>query len=356
MDNSNNNSTNNPFPPLGDQPTSLGDQPTSYPQAGTNPPPQNPTPLGDQPTSYPNATWPPASPPPPSTAAWDPNTPSPATPTGQGGFDAQNTPFPNQPATPTPTYTPPTPPPPVDTTPLGTYPQTPPPQDNPWNPPSQSATPTTSPLDNPWGAPAQPPPIDGPTQPSTPAPEPSSPPPWSPQPSQPAEVPPTMSLGDQPTSLGDQPTTEPAPTDLSHLINNSGSPALSETTQPANGGAETLVAPANGGTPDVPTLPTEGHKGFPKWAIGVGIGLLIIVMGASAYFILGIGQNPQTTSIPAETTQSTQVRPPAPIPTPVAQPVATGSANFGELQGSGTQQATSAADLIRQRQQQQQGQ
>ncbi len=263
-----------------------------------------------------------------------------------------------------PTYPSPVSSPPVDY-PLGDQPtasteQVPPStQNNPWNPPSQSNTPTISPLDNPWGVPSQPPPLDGSTEPSIPPPTPSSlgdqptfqptsPPSWSPQP-----------LSDQPMTEQNVTQTEPAPTDLSHLINNNGSTTpLADQPMSApstNGGAETLVAPSNG-TPDVPTLPTEDHKGFPKWTIGVGIGLLIIVVGASAYFILGIGQPKTTTSVPAETAPvSQQVKPPAPIPTPVAQPtpVATGSANFGQLQGSGTQQATSAADLIRQRQQQQ---
>lgn len=206
---------------------------------------------------------------------------------------------------------------------------------------TQSAT---SPLDNPWGAPTQAPPIDGSTPVTTdtvntfsppPKPQPETTPPWSNQSSPPIQSPNPLEG-------------EPAPTDLSHLINNN---APTESTQPVGNEAETLVTP-DSGAPEVPTIPTEGHKSFPKWLIGVGVGLLIIVTGVSAYFILGIGQSPkQTTSIPAETVPaSQQAKPPAPIPTPIAQPepTATGSANFGQLQGSGTQQATRAADLIRQ--------
>ena len=80
------------------------------------------------------------------------------------------------------------------------------------------------------------------------------------------------------------------------------------------------------------------------------MGLLIIVAGASAYFILGIGQQQQTTtSVPAQVTKTT-VKTPPPIATPVPQatPAATGSASFGELQGNPTQQASSAGELLRQ--------
>ena len=119
-----------------------------------------------------------------------------------------------------------------------------------------------------------------------------------------------------------------------------------------NGSNETLIVPSTV-TPDIPTIPEE-NKGIPKWLIGVGVGILILVAGASAYFILNIGKAPQTpTSAPAQVTQ--EVQPPAPLPTttPQENPSATGSANFGQLEGTATQpQATSAADLIRQRQQQ----
>lgn len=175
-----------------------------------------------------------------------------------------------------------------------------------------------SPLDNPWGVPAQSPPIDSGTTPPA--------------------VPQTI-------------VSESAPTDLSHLIGNNNQP---EENSPQQSTLETLVAPPVNTGPDVTTTPQVEHKGIPKWLIGVGIGLFLLVVVASAYFILGIGRAPDTTSIPAtqvpKTTQ--QVKPPAPLPTPVSQPAATGSASFGELQGGSTggQQATSAAELLRQRQ------
>ena len=231
---------------------------------------------------------------------------------------------------------PPFAPPPSSPTP--TWPATP---SSPPSPP-----PVNSPLDNPFGATAQSPAI-GPQQ---------SQPTWVPNPAPPN---PPVSLPEQtplpsgiepvPVPSGTEPApiqSEQAPTDLSHLITNNPVPT-----------SETLVMPsqASGPIPDVPTIPSENHKGIPKWLIGVGASLLIIVIGASAYFILGIGQPKQTTtSVPAEVSKQT-VKAPLPIATPVPQPTApaaTESANFGQLQGSQTKQATSAADLLKQRQQQ----
>ena len=247
-----------------------------------------------------------------------------------------------------------------------------------WPPPT---SPTTSPLDNPWDAPIQPPPIttvsasDTPWQQNTPPPAKSdlapagsgsagpTPLPTSglstptftppPPPTQTAEAPSgnwqnPYDTNTKPSQLPREPespvteslVSEQAPTDLSHLITNT--PPESPPPNP-NTDQTLVVPPAN---VEIPTVPVES-KGIPKWLIGLGIALLIIVAGASAYFILGIGQPPKpTASIPTNKV-STPSQTPVPVATPVVQatPAASGSANFGELQGG--QSATSAADLLR---------
>ena len=196
----------------------------------------------------------------------------------------------------------------------------------------------TSPLDNPWGVPTQAPSIDATPEASV-----------NQTPTQPSWMASSAPIEKTPT--------ENAPTDLSQLIAGSGAAPAEPNTQASVAPETLVVSESNAEAPQVPTLPTEEHKGIPKWLIGVGIALLLVVIGASAYFILGIGQ-PQkaTTSVPAVTTL-TAVKTPAPIATQVPQatqpPQATSSASFGQIGGSsGTPQATSAADLIRQRQQQ----
>ncbi|OGE72450.1 hypothetical protein A3H40_04360 [Candidatus Daviesbacteria bacterium RIFCSPLOWO2_02_FULL_38_15] len=215
-------------------------------------------------------------------------------------------------------------------------------QPNSPTPPSMN----TSPLDNPWGAPSQPPVIDGPTTPQ---------PTWMPNSSETIASNATINppISPQPAQTETPLPVDNAPTDLSHLLGNNALATNEPVSQPL---AETLVVPPNA-SPEVPNLPMEPRKGIPKWLIGVGISLLIVIAAASAYFILGIGQpSKQTTSIPAEVAQQTiktapPINPPASTP-PENQPTATGSASFGELQeGNQPQQATSAAELLRQRQQ-----
>lgn len=238
-----------------------------------------------------------------------------------------------------------------------------PPSSNPLNQSSQYFDPNTlaannfqtgSPLDNPFNAPIQPPAIDAGSQqqshktPNLPTPQ--QPPAWSPPPAQ---------SNANPTSQDGNPATPPeqAPTDLSHLISNTNS---SNAEPPITPQPETIVVPTTTSSLEVPTIPTENKGGIPKWVIGLGVGLLIIVAGASAYFILGVGQAPKNTSMPATEAPSTnqQTNNPAPVATtnPEASsiPQASGSTNFGQLQGSGSApQASSAADILKARQQQQ---
>lgn len=142
---------------------------------------------------------------------------------------------------------------------------------------------------------------------------------------------------------------EPAPTDLSHLENQATEPAPSVYTPPLSQ-PETLVAQASSTNSEIPNIPTENeHKGIPMWLIGVGVGLFLVVTAASAYFILGVGRAPQPESVPAVTNEEqTLVAPPIVVQTPLpTNPVATSST---ELEGGTPTQATSAADLLRQRQ------
>lgn len=264
------------------------------------------------------------------------------------------------------TSTPPT------NTPSPTWPTTLPSEPPPTMP--TAAPPPLSPLDNPLGVSSQPPAIDSismspamPTEPITqdppaptfiPTPSPSATPTsvessgfsWSnPTPTTPPISEPAVTIPSQPASPIGGPT-EPAPTDLSHLVSNSSEPSgiyVPPISQP-----ETLVTPPNNGGTEIPNVPTENQgKGIPKWVIGVGVALLLVVVGASAYFILGVGKTtPQPESTPAtETNQQTLTPPPLQVsPLPAATPT-TGSDGFGTFPG-GTQQATSAADLLKKKQ------
>lgn len=226
------------------------------------------------------------------------NNPNPA-PTGAGQPDLGATP----------TFTPPAPPP--------------------------APEPPMTPLDNPLQAPPQAPSIDGGTGFSWPNPQ--------PQPPQP-NTPPVTTQDLYGPSVSPPPP-ETAPTDLSHLVAGNGNDQPVYTppvTQP-----ETLITQPNGNE-EIPNVPIENHNGgMPKWVIGLGIGILLAVLGTSAYFILGIGKQADNTptSLPATTKQQTLTPPPSPITAPAP---ATESSSFGEV--GGTKPATSAADLLKQRQ------
>lgn len=290
-----------------------------------------------------------------------------------------------------------------------------------WTPPSTAAptdmntsdpiSPAASSLDNPFNVPTQPPTIDGglppapldanypnnPAQPIDMNTDPITPQPDTntlnstqldtqtlgmqsqtntlSQPDVPSWQPPTPTnpepAPNQPEAVAPTPPPDPAPTDLSHLIPDSansqpGQPALNEATNPVYTPPitqpETLIVPSNGNEVG-PNIPTENsHSKIPKWVIGLGIGLLIAVSGASAYFILGVGQNVTTPSLPAEEQTEQQlstpptIAPTAPVITPTSTLPGNGS-GFENLDSSGPTppQASSAADILRDRQRQQQG-
>lgn len=148
---------------------------------------------------------------------------------------------------------------------------------------------------------------------------------------------------------------EPAPSDLSHLVNTSEPPSSIDTgsVSAPTPQPETLMPNSTSAETDIPNVPSEeSHKSFPKWIIGVGVGLLLAVAGASAYFILGIGRTSLSGSVPATGTQETTTAPPVIKPTAVptiAIPIASPAAGLSLPGGSGTQ-ATSAADLLKQKQ------
>ena len=217
------------------------------------------------------------------------------------------------------------------------------------------------PLANPNPPPAPPEPMPEPTPPiPPPIPDPPIQPPAPPTPSgfnwsnptiptadpaSPAPIPSFQAAPSTPEFASPTPT-DSGPTDLSQLTNQAEQPVFS----PPLSQLETLVVPPS--SPEPTTLQTDGGgHGVPKWIWFVGSGLVLAVAGASAYFILGFGQSQDTTSLPA--TEQTLIAPPTPSPiTQAPSPSTSSSATFGGISGSGAPQATSAADLLRQRQQQ----
>lgn len=158
---------------------------------------------------------------------------------------------------------------------------------------------------------------------------------------------------------------EPAPTDLSQLTENTNSVSSSpaDIYTPQVSAPETLVVPS---TPSsTPTTVTTQHRRIlPVLALVGGIIVVLIVAGASAYFILGIGRPSTTQSLPIVqqpplTNPPPQAPTPPALPAPTTAPPADGSSSFGELNNGesgsnpdATQGPTSAADLIRARSQQ----
>lgn len=131
---------------------------------------------------------------------------------------------------------------------------------------------------------------------------------------------------------------EPMPTNLSDL-GTEPAPSQQPSVQPPQ--AEVLVMPQN--VSQVSAPPAAG--GFPKWIILVGVLLILLVGGGSAYFILGVGQTKQTAAPteqpPASLAQPTSVMPSVlPSPTTVIAPTAPAASPSG----------TSAIELLRKRQ------
>ena len=203
------------------------------------------------------------------------------------------------------------------------------------------SSPATQPPTQSWANPVQPEPIMPQGEPPTPT-------------FTPPEAQTYNTIPDAPSPTESAPVQpETAPTDLSQLA--AQMPETPPTFAPPVSQPETLVTSPGGlnGGIDVPNIPMESGGGIPKWVIGLALGLVIVVAGTSAYFILGIGKNtPDAQSLPATTqdqqtlTDPPQQLPPHPLP-------ATSSASFGQFGSSGTSTtpaATSAAELLRQRQ------
>ncbi len=156
-----------------------------------------------------------------------------------------------------------------------------------------------------------------------------------------------------------------APTDLSHLITPQQTIDNSPYTPPLTSQPDTLIVPPSttGATITIPNneqTPDEGHK-IPKWVFGLAAGLLLIVIGVSAYFILGIGQNTETTE-PPTSVPAVQAPRSETIPTLGTQPSNSdenpSDTSFGDISEPSpaptlapSSTPTSAADLIRARQQ-----
>ncbi len=160
-------------------------------------------------------------------------------------------------------------------------------------------------------------------------------------------------------------TTEPAPTDLSQLTGNNSQPN-SDVYSPSVSAPESLVVPSSATaqpTPAAVSTTTATRHTLPLIAIIGAVIVILLVAGASAYFILGVGKTAQqpSTSLPIVQQQAPLTKPPSqtPAPTLASQQAATGSAqgqgSFGNLNGdtntpAATKGPTSAADLLKAKQ------
>ena len=271
--------------------------------------------------------------------------PAPAAPVASG-WDLSTAPTPAPMATPAPAPAPSWNPAPVAPTPAvmpdPVLAPTPAPMATPEPAPAPSAAPS-------WMAPLDPQPA-GMTTPTTPE-------PMAPTPAPDPMMQPTFSAP-QPETLAPQapaPSMDSVPTDLSQLVDQPMSMPNVGSTPAVDPG---LSIPSAAPTDVTSVINTGEHKSMPIWIWIAGGLVLLAVIGASAYFILGIGQtaSTDTTSVPAETNTAQQpplTNPPAPIIQPQVAPAAGTGSTFGNLQAtpsSSTATSSSAIDLLRERQ------
>lgn len=166
----------------------------------------------------------------------------------------------------------------------------------------------------------------------------------------PVPVPPASAEPDAssvPTWAPTSENSEAMPTDLSNLMGNT-PPAVATTTEAAQ---PSVVIPTP--SPETNQVVTSGSHGFPKIVLILGAVLILIAIGASAYFILGVGNSASLpASVPAE--EKSLTNPPKQIvPTVAPVETATGSATLGNpvptTVATNSAQPGSAIELLRSR-------
>ncbi len=161
---------------------------------------------------------------------------------------------------------------------------------------------------------------------------------------------------------------EPAPTDLSQLtenLNQNNTQNNAEIYTPPVNNTDTLIVSSQQPSTIPTTVAPEPKKALPIKLIIGAVLILFLVTGASAYFILGIGQSPpqKNSDQPAKTTQISTPKPQQTEPpldeTSADDSAEESSSSFGAINGtesSDSESATggsSAIDILRERQQSQ---
>lgn len=386
---------NNPNSPGGDQfaPTSLDSLNGTPPPPPVSDPSQVPSaPYGNSsvdPLGMPSQqmggqqqpamnTWgpPPASGETPATPP--PNTPSlPQTPQAAPTWDTSSQPAPvtisspadpNQQFTsPPPTQSPTSAPDPMTTPPnpvpessqASTWPQQPPPEIPPPPPDMNTSSPPSIPIDSQLPQPGT---ISGdPSQGNNPQ--------SITDPMQPQSIggPVTQSADPQSNSIQPNTPTENVPTDLSHLIGSSDAPPPPDFTTPptATGTGSMPPPPPNTTVPTPPAQPAEGtalaggkHMNLSVVLIIVGVAILLLVTGLSAYFFFGPGKtSPESSTAPASVPATNQeqtplTNPPRQVSSPSIQPspLSSDSGALPVTSPVATASATSAIDLLKSKQ------